>query len=92
MKKRLENIIYPELSYELNGIFFEVHNILGHYCKEIQYCDAIEKLLKDRKIKFAREFSIKSSNDLVKDNSNRADFVVENKIIIEVKSVIYRQN
>ncbi|PIP28325.1 MAG: GxxExxY protein [Candidatus Moranbacteria bacterium CG23_combo_of_CG06-09_8_20_14_all_35_22] len=82
----LEKVVYPELSYSLGGIFFKVSNELGCFCKENQYCDAIEKLLKERKINYKREFCVKSSNDLIRDNSNRADFIIENKIIIEVKA------
>jgi GxxExxY protein len=85
-KKRLENVIYPDLSYELTGIFFKVHNELGYFCREAQYCDATEKLLKERKIEYKRELAIKSTNDLIKDNSNRVDFLIENKIVIEVKA------
>ena len=35
-------LIYPELSYKLNGIFFEVQNRLGRYSTEKQYADAVE--------------------------------------------------
>jgi GxxExxY protein len=83
---KLDKVIYPELSYVLNGIFFKVHNELGAYCKESQYCDAIEKLLKDKDIIAEREFSVKSSSELLKDNSNRVDFLIDNKIVVEVKA------
>ncbi len=83
--KRLEKIIYPQLSYNLNGIFFNVHNELGCYCREKQYSDAIEMLLKSKNIKYKREFSVRS-NGLIKDNSNRIDFLIENKIVLEIKA------
>jgi GxxExxY protein len=86
MKSRLQNVIYPELSYGLTGIFFKVHNELGYYCKENQYCEAIELLLKEKLIRYKRELSLKSNNDLIKDNSNRVDFLLEDKIVIEVKA------
>ena len=44
MQIRNKNLLYPELSYQLNGIFFEVHNNLGRFLNEKQYADAIEKL------------------------------------------------
>jgi len=86
MKSRLQNIIYPELSYGLTGIFFKVHNALGYYCKESQYCDAIEILLKEESIHYKREFSLKSESNLLKDNSDRVDFLIEDRIVIEVKA------
>lgn len=84
---KLENIIYHEISYALTGIFFDVHNELGRYCREKQYCDVIEKLLIEKGIKYEKELIFKSENDLLKDGSNRADFIIENKIIVEVKAV-----
>lgn len=85
-QKRLENIIYPELSYLLNGIFFKVHNELGNYCREAQYCDAVENIFKERNISHKREVHLKSENNLLKNNSNRVDFIVDEKVLIEVKA------
>jgi len=85
-RRNLDKVIYPELSYILTGVFFKVHNELGYYCKESQYCDAIEILLKEKGIIHKREFSLASSNNLIKDNSNRVDFLVDEKIIVEVKA------
>lgn len=82
----LEKVVYPELSYSLGGIFFKVSNELGCFCKENQYCDAIEKLLKEKGINYKREFNVKSNKELIKDNSNRIDFIVEDKIVVEVKA------
>lgn len=82
----LDKVVYPKLSYDLTGIFFKVHNELGPHFKESQYCDVIEKMLKEKGISYKRELSVKSDNELIKDNSNRVDFLIENKIIIEVKA------
>ncbi len=32
-----EKLVYPELSYLVNGICFEAHNTLGRYAKEDYY-------------------------------------------------------
>lgn len=82
----LDKVVYPELSYALGGIFFKVSNELGCFCKESQYCTAIEKLLQEKGIKYKREFNIKSEKELIKDNSDRADFIIEDKIVVEVKA------
>ena len=43
-----KKIIHKELSYKLVGLFFEIHNALGRFCKEKQYGDALEELLKSK--------------------------------------------
>jgi len=72
-------LIYPELSYLLTGIFFEIHNTLGRYSRERQYADALEAKLKTLGITFTRERSLSASG-------NRCDFIVNNKIVVELKA------
>ena len=43
-------VLYPELSYKITGILFNVHNELGSYAREKQYGDLIEEKLKESKI------------------------------------------
>ena len=83
----LDKVIYPKESYKLSGIFFKVHNELGAYCREVQYCDALEKLFVENNIPYKKELCIKTGNELIKNNSNRVDFLVYRKVIIEVKAV-----
>lgn len=74
-----KKVIYPELSYALTGICFAIHNELGPYSKENQYADAIENKLKESRINFVREFR-------VGDTGNIVDFLVDGKIILELKA------
>ncbi|MCK9351161.1 MAG: GxxExxY protein [Candidatus Pacebacteria bacterium] len=76
-----EKIIYPELSYVLTGILFSVHNELGMFAREKQYGDLIEIKLKEIKIPYKREQSMASSGNI-------ADFIVDEKIILELKAKI----
>ena len=48
-------IIYPNLCFKINGILFKTHNQLGKFCSEKQYCDLIEKFLKESSLLFERE-------------------------------------
>lgn len=54
----MAEIIYKDLSYKLNGIFYNIHNKLGKFCDHNQYCDAIEILLKEKGIDYKREVKI----------------------------------
>jgi GxxExxY protein len=55
MTRIRSKIVYPELSFQITGLLFEVHNDLGRYCREKQYADAIESALKSSGIAFERE-------------------------------------
>ncbi|MES2747820.1 MAG: GxxExxY protein [Bacteroidota bacterium] len=83
----MPNIIYKSESYKLLGILFEVHNNLGKGFLEIVYKDAIEYELEKSKIFFEREkvYSVKYKEAELK-HKFYADFVVLDKIILEVKS------
>ena len=81
-----EKIIYKDLCYKLNGIFFKVHNELGRFARERQYADLAEKYFKKLGINYKRELEIKFVNPDESVGGNRVDFLIENKIIIEFKA------
>ncbi len=80
------NIIYSDLSYKINGILFKTHNELGKYCNEKQYCDLIEEYLKESKINYEREKILPVSFKGETKGRNKIDFLVEDKIILEIKA------
>lgn len=80
-----EKVIYRELSYRINGLLFNAHNALGRFCREKQYGDAIEKLLTESNTVFEREKSLPVSL-IENENTNKADFVIENSIVLELKA------
>jgi GxxExxY protein len=80
-----KNIYYPELSYEIAGLLFKVHNSIGRFKSERQYCDVFEELLKENKIIYSREIELKKLFDNIIENGNIPDFIIEDKIIIDFK-------
>jgi len=79
------DLIYPELSYKIVGILFDIFSSLGYGFGEKQYQKAIEIALKNLNIKYKKELPIKI---FYKDNfltNNYADFLIDNKIILEIK-------
>lgn len=73
-------IIYKELSYQLVGLAYDVHNEIGRYSREKQYCDAYERKLIEKNIPYIREYTVGTSG-------NRVDFFVADCIIIEAKAI-----
>ncbi|MEM0518383.1 GxxExxY protein [Aequorivita flava] len=84
----MADIIYKEDSYAIVGCMFDVYNELGSGFSEIVYKDAIEYEFKQKDIPFEREkqYSVKYK-DITLPHKFYADFVVMDKIILEVKSV-----
>ncbi|MDD5071951.1 MAG: GxxExxY protein [Patescibacteria group bacterium] len=84
----MENkVIYKELSYKINGLLFKTHNDLGRYKNEKQYADYFEDSLKNQGLKYKKEYKLKSSFNNEKEGRNICDFIVEGKIVIELKTV-----
>ena len=84
----MTEILYKKESYQIIGKCFEVHNKLGPGFLEIVYKDALEYEFRNSGIPFDRE---KEYKIIYKGNilphKYFADFVVYNKIILEIKAV-----
>jgi len=80
-----KNLIYPKLSYKLTGIFYKIHNDLGRFYRERQYADAMEELFKKEKLNYKREYDLSNLEDRPT-KGNRVDFIIENKILIDIKA------
>ena len=77
--KRGAELLYPELSFEIMGLCFDVHNEQGRFSREKQYGDGLEEKLKSAGIPYSREVRIG-------DTGNTIDFLVNNEIAIELKA------
>ena len=78
-------LIHPELSYQIMGSAFSVFNDLGWGHKEAYYQRALVEEFNKRGVKYKKEiiFPIKYNEKIIA--KYRIDFVVENKIVIELK-------
>ncbi|GAB4294017.1 MAG: GxxExxY protein [Ignavibacteriaceae bacterium] len=84
----MSTLIYKEESYLIIGKCFEVHNNLGPGFLEIVYKDALEYEFKQSNIPYKREkeYAVNYKN-IVLPHKFYADFVVFDKIILEIKAV-----
>lgn len=83
----MNDYLYKEETFKIIGLLFEVHKNLGKGFSEIVYKDALEYEFNANNIPFAREkeYGVQYK-DLVLKHKFYADFVVFDKIILEIKS------
>ncbi|HET6992416.1 MAG TPA: GxxExxY protein [Bacteroidia bacterium] len=86
MKATVETtLVHSELSYKIIGCCMSVYNQLGSGHKEKVYQKALELSLKNAGLKFKEEVSCPIYYDEVQVGLGRADIIVEDTIIIELK-------
>lgn len=81
----MTNLLYKELSFDINGILFAIHNSVGKFANEREVNDEIEKLLQAKNILYIREWPILIANHEANQEYHRADFLIDGKIILEIK-------
>ena len=84
----MTDLLFPDLSYNIRGLMFEIRKQYGPGQKEIIYQKIIEEKLKLKKILFERE---KKINVVSLDTGKiigiyRPDFIVDNLVILEIKA------
>ncbi|MEK7108805.1 MAG: GxxExxY protein [Patescibacteria group bacterium] len=79
-------LIHPELSYRLTGLFYAVHNGLGRNLLEKQYADGLEVELKRCGIPYRREVRVSIRYRDSSLPAGTADFVIDNKIAVDIKA------
>ena len=83
----MAEILYKELSYKLLGMAYDIHNVLGPGLLEHAYEEAFCIELRRTDIPFERQkvFALQYKGEMI--GGYIADLVVDNKIILELKSV-----
>jgi GxxExxY protein len=84
--------LYEDLTYKIIGCAMKVHNTLGNGFQEVIYqrCLAIE--LEKAKLSFGREIEQTIYYEGLEVGTRRADFIVEGKVLVELKAVINLEN
>ncbi|OFX38907.1 MAG: NADH:ubiquinone oxidoreductase [Bacteroidetes bacterium GWA2_32_17] len=84
----MEQLVYKEEAYQIIGICMEVHRILGKGHSEVVYKDALEYEFQNTDIEYSREQQYKIKyKKIILPHPYNADFVVFDKIILEVKAI-----
>jgi len=77
-----------ELTYKIIGCAMKVHNTLGNGFQEVIYQRSLAIELKKAGLEFEREKEQTIFYDGFEVGTRRADFVVENGVIVELKAMI----
>ena len=86
---RVERWLAEErLTHVIIGAFFRVYNQLGFGFLEHVYAAALERELLRRGLRVAREYWARIYYDGVELCQQRLDFVVEERVVIEIKSIV----
>ena len=86
------NLVYPELSYQIMRCAFNVHNTLGGGLPEKDYQQALAREFKLQGITYSEQCYVEIEYK-GKTLKRFCDFLVDEKILIEIKSVsriVYR--
>lgn len=80
--------IKDDLTYKIIGCCMKVHNTLGNGFQEVIYqrCFAIE--FEKQGLGFAREEEMPIFYDDLQVGTRRADFIVEDQVVVELKALI----
>ncbi len=80
-----EDILYPELSYKVVGMLYNVHNEMGYGFLEKYYQKGIASEFRKSNLEFQEQVKVNLVIDGKVIASGVVDFIIENKIILEIK-------
>ena len=78
----MPEIYHPELSYELVGLAFKAHKVIGRFGRERKYCLAMEDELKSAAIPFTRQGTVSGTG-------YRINYIVDKKIALVARAKKY---
>ena len=85
----MDNLKYKDITKEIIGASFDVHSFLGNGFQEVIYQRALAWEFEQRDLQYAREIeqNIYYKNLTEPIGTRRADFIVEGKVLVEIKAI-----
>ncbi|MDP2923721.1 MAG: GxxExxY protein [Candidatus Omnitrophota bacterium] len=83
-----DKLLYKDLAYKIVGCFYEVYNQLGPAHKEQIYHKALTFEFKSKEVPFTEKKRLKVKYKDQEIGIYEPDFIIDDKIIIEIKSVL----
>lgn len=87
-----KKFLYKDLSYKLVGCFYDVYNELGPAHKEKIYHEALKMAFDEKRLRYKSKSKIKLKFKEKYIGTYEPDFIIENKIIVEIKSLLHLPN
>lgn len=81
-------MVKDELTYRIIGCAMKVHNTLGNGFQEVIYQRCLEIEMERARLNFGREIDQTIFYEKIEVGTRRADFIIENKVIVELKALI----
>lgn len=82
-----EEYKYSEITEKIIGCSMRVHSTLGNGFQEVIYQRALAMELEKANVLFVRELEMPIFYDGISIGTRRADFLVEGKILVELKAI-----
>jgi len=79
------DLVYPELSYQIIGCAFDVHNTLGGGHHEKYYQRALSEAFRRKGLKIKEQFYYPLNYNGVTVGKNYFDFLIDGNVIVEIK-------
>ena len=84
----MTDFLYKDLSYKIIGCFYEVYNELGPAHKEQIYQEALKLAFEEKGVGYDSKKRLKIKFKGKDIGIYEPDFIIDNKIIIEIKSLL----
>lgn len=81
-------MIKNELTYKIIGCAMEVHNTIGPRFQEVIYQRCLKMEFEESGLSFEREKDQSLFYKNIQVGIRRADFIVEDKVVVEIKAVV----
>ena len=92
MNDNRKGYIHGELTGKIIGCAIEVHKQLGNGFQEVVYQRALAIEFRNNSLDFSREHEMEIIYKGEPVGTRRVDFLVEGKILIELKAIIFLEN